>query len=205
MSPKTKGIKPSQFDKKTKINKEPLVNKIPSNNDNIPEEEKMRLLNQTGLLQKVKKREEELKQQKQEPATTAEHIYMAIFLSIPFAILLATFDVVVKVQYFENWSYTGMALKAIKSAPALAPFIYLTSRYRSERLTQASMSVIAVFAGSFLMYTIKHTPSLGQMMRAPGLATVWIYLIVQLDLLPATLSLLVVGFYWYFGIQQKLL
>jgi hypothetical protein len=42
---------------------------------------------------------------------------MAIFLSIPFAILLATFDVVVKVQYFENWSYTGMALKAIKSAP----------------------------------------------------------------------------------------
>jgi hypothetical protein len=67
------------------------------------------------------------------------------------------------------------------------------------------MSVIAVFAGSFLMYTIKHTPSLGQMMRAPGLATVWIYLIVQLDLLPATLSLLVVGFYWYFGIQQKLL
>jgi hypothetical protein len=117
MSPKTKGIKPSQFDKKTKINKEPLVNKIPSNNDNIPEEEKMRLLNQTGLLQKVKKREEELKQQKQEPATTAEHIYMAIFLSIPFAILLATFDVVVKVQYFENWSYTGMALKAIKSAP----------------------------------------------------------------------------------------
>lgn len=132
MSPKTKGIKPSQFDKKTKINKEPLVNKIPSNNDNIPEEEKMRLLNQTGLLQKVKKREEELKQQKQEPATTAEHIYMAIFLSIPFAILLATFDVVVKVQYFENWSYTGMALKAIKSAPG--NLIKLKERLLANRL-----------------------------------------------------------------------
>lgn len=79
----------------------------------------------------------------------------------------------------------------------LAPFIYITNRYRAERITQALMAVVAVFAGSFLMFTIKHTPSLGQMMRAPGLATIWIYLIIQLDLLPASLSLVVVGLYWY--------
>lgn len=67
------------------------------------------------------------------------------------------------------------------------------------------MSVLAVLAGSFLLYTINHTPSLGQMMRSPGLATVWIYLIIQLDLVPATLSLAIVALYWYFGLKQKML
>ncbi|CAO3698260.1 unnamed protein product [Rhizopus stolonifer] len=178
--------------------KEPLINKIPKKNDDIPEEEKMRLLDQTGLLQKVKKREAEIKQQQQQQnGSTTEHIYMALFMSFPFAVLFATFDIVVKVQYSEDWNYTTMALKVAKTVPVLAPFIYITNRYRAERITQALMSVVAVFAGSFLMFTIKHTPSLGQMMRAPGLATTWIYLIIQLDLLPASLSLVVVGLYWY--------
>lgn len=64
------------------------------------------------------------------------------------------------------------------------------------------MALGSAFVGSLLMYTIKRSPSLGQMMRAPGLATIWIYFIVQLDLLPATLTLFVVGAYWYFGLAK---
>ncbi|KAI7902124.1 uncharacterized protein BX663DRAFT_536768 [Cokeromyces recurvatus] len=192
----SKGIKPSEF--KSKPIEKPLIDQISSqkSKDDIPDDEKLRLIDQTGLLKKVKKREAELA----EP-TTAEYIWQAIFLSIPFGFLMATFDVTVKVQYSEPWNYASMIVKCVKSAPALAPFIYLTNRYKSNRLAQILMSIGSAVCGSLLMYTLRHSPSLGQMMRAPGLATIWIYFIIQLDLAPATLTLLLVLLYWYFGLR----
>lgn len=84
---------------------------------------------------------------------------------------------------------------------ALAPLIYLSNRYKTGRTAQTLMAIGSAVIGSFLMYTLRHSPSLGQMMRAPGLATVWIYFIVQLDLIPATVTLALVGLYYYFGLQ----
>jgi len=108
------GIKPSQF--KGKANKEPLISRIPTQpSDGIPDDEKLRLIDQTGLMKKVKQRESELMVKKQ--ATTAEYIWQAIFLSIPFGFLMATFDVTVKVQYSEPWDYAGIVTKCAKSAP----------------------------------------------------------------------------------------
>lgn len=106
------GVRPSEL--KAKYSNEPLVKKIPTrqSKDEIPDDEKLRLIDQTGLLKKVKAREEE-----EEQTSTAEYIWQAIFLSIPFAFLVATFDVSVKVQYSEPWGYYGMFLKCIKSAP----------------------------------------------------------------------------------------
>lgn len=111
-------MKKSVVDKR-KYKGEPLINKIPSQStqDNIPNEEKLRLIDQTGLLKKVKIREQELIKQKQHVTTTSEYIWQAIFLSIPFGFLLATFDVTVKVQYSEPWNYAGLVVKCAKSAP----------------------------------------------------------------------------------------
>ncbi|KAI7888895.1 uncharacterized protein EV154DRAFT_544744 [Mucor mucedo] len=193
------GVKPSQFTKKA--TQPPLINKIPTNNnsDGISDAEKFRLIDQSGLMQKVKQRESELLVKKQ--ATTSEYVWQAIFLSIPFGFLMATFDITVKVQFSEPWNYAGIFAKCAKSAPALAPLIYLSNRYKSGRTTQILMAIGSAVIGSFLMYTLRHSPSLGQMMRAPGLATVWIYFIVQLDLIPATVTLALVGLYYYFGLR----
>ncbi|KAI8984221.1 hypothetical protein BDF20DRAFT_833749 [Mycotypha africana] len=220
----SKGVKPSEF--KAKHNKAPLIDQIPSTSsasssrsiDDIPDAEKLRLIDQTGLLQKVKKREAELAKEKgsptegkqqqidekttELPTSTSEYIWQAIFLSIPFGFLVGTFDVTVKVQYSEPWTYMDLILKSIKSAPVLAPFIYLTNRYRASKSTQTLMFLASSLIGSLLMYTLRHSPSMGQMMRAPGLATVWIYFIVQLDLIPATVSLIVVAIYWYYGLRD---
>ncbi|KAI8990029.1 hypothetical protein BDB01DRAFT_841884 [Pilobolus umbonatus] len=178
----------------------PLINNIPDKPSDIPPSEQLRIIEQTGLMKKVKQREAELLVKRQ--TSTAEYIWQAIFLSIPFGFLVATFDVTVRVQYSEPWDYYTLMNKCMKSAPVLAPFIYLTNRYKSTRLAQASMSVAALITGALLMYTLRHSPSLGQMMRAPGLATVWIYFIVQLDLVPAISSLILVALYWYFGLRQ---
>ncbi|KAG0168485.1 hypothetical protein DFQ28_006947 [Apophysomyces sp. BC1034] len=180
---------------------EPLISRIPRNKpENVPESEQQRIIEQTGLLEKVKKREAELAVRE---TTSAEFFWQAIFLSIPFGFLLAAFEVTVKVQYSETWTSSGIVLKAIKSAPALLPFIYLSNRYKNSQWMQAMMSISSVVIGSFLLYTLQHSPSLGQMLRAPGLATIWVYLIVQLNLLPATLTLAMVGLYWHFGLNDK--
>ncbi|KAI8384437.1 uncharacterized protein BYT42DRAFT_592692 [Radiomyces spectabilis] len=183
---------------------EPLINRIPKQKkqDDVPDDEKLRLIEQTGLLQKVKQREAELAAQHNQ-ASTAEYIWQAIFLSIPFGFLVATFDVTVKVQFSEPWTYYGLMMKAVKSAPVLCPFIYLTNRYKNKKWMQAAMTCGSMFVGSLLLYTLTHSPSLGQMLRAPGLATIWIYFIVQLDLLPATATLVMVGLYWYFGLNKN--
>lgn len=114
----SEGIKPSEF--KKKATSTPLINKIPtqSSADNIPDAEKLRLIDQTGLMKKVKQREAELLVAKQ--GTTGEYIWQAIFLSIPFGFLMATFDVTVKVQFSEPWNYAGIVTKCAQSAPGKA-------------------------------------------------------------------------------------
>ncbi|KAI9302149.1 hypothetical protein BJ944DRAFT_270370 [Cunninghamella echinulata] len=191
--------------------KEPVVKRIPINKNNnnkkgnlddIPIAEQERIINQSGLLAKAKQREQELKRQELD-TSTAQYIWQAIFLSIPFGFLLAAFDITVKVQFDEPWDYYSLGIKAVKSAPALAPMIYLTNRYKQKTLTQIIMMLGSLLVGSFLLYTLHHSPSLGQMLRSPGLATLWVYFIIQLDLVPAVLSLMIVGLYYYFGLKQK--
>ncbi|KAG2223421.1 hypothetical protein INT45_001727, partial [Circinella minor] len=181
--------------------KEPLINQVPSGPvDDIPDDEKARMMQQSGLLQQVKKREAELKQ---EEMTTSVYVWQALFMSIPFGFLLGAFDVTVRVQYSEPWSYTDLALRSIKAAPALFPLIYLTNRHKSKKWVQLLMAMGSAVVGSFLLYTLQNTPSLGQMARAPGLATIWIYFVVQLDLVPALVTLILVGLYWYFGLKTE--
>ncbi|CAO3610503.1 unnamed protein product [Cunninghamella blakesleeana] len=197
--------------------KEPVVKRIPTNNNNnnkdgkkkkdindIPVSEQERLISQTGLLAKAKQREKELEKQRYEQSiSTAQYIWQAIFLSIPFGFLLAAFDVTVKVQFDEPWDYYSLGWKAVKTAPALAPMIYLTNRYKQRTITQLGMTLGSLLVGSFLLYTLHYSPSLGQMLRSPGLATLWVYFIIQLDLLPAVISLGIVGLYYYFGLKKK--
>ncbi|CAO3640347.1 unnamed protein product [Cunninghamella echinulata] len=192
--------------------KEPVVKRIPINKNNsnkkgnvddIPIAEQERIINQSGLLAKAKQREQELKRQQEQNTSTAQYIWQAIFLSIPFGFLLAAFDITVKVQFDEPWDYYSLGIKAMKSAPALAPMIYLTNRHKQKTLTQIIMMSGSLLVGSFLLYTLHHSPSLGQMSQSPGLATLWVYFIIQLDLVPAVLSLMIVGLYYYFGLKQK--
>jgi hypothetical protein len=123
------GIKPSQFTGKP--NKTPLINKIPTNSssssNDIPDAEKLRLIDQSGLMKKVKQRESELLVKKQQAATsTSEYIWQAIFLSIPFGFLMATFDVTVKVQFSEPWNYAGIVAKCATSAPGSVSFFLIS-------------------------------------------------------------------------------
>lgn len=74
----------------------------------------MRLMQQAGLLDKVKKREAEIAA---ENIGTAVYIWQAIFMCIPFGLLVGAFDVTVKVQYSEPWNYTELLIRSCKAMP----------------------------------------------------------------------------------------
>ncbi|CAO3590722.1 unnamed protein product [Absidia cylindrospora] len=82
---------------------EPLVKRIPTKkplSSSTPTQDEFIQQKAGGLFEQAKLREAELKRQAQQQLiSTAQYIWQAIFLSIPFGLLLAAFDVTVKVQF----------------------------------------------------------------------------------------------------------
>lgn len=104
--------------------KESLVKRIPTKKASEafpPTQEEFIQQKAGGLFEQAKRREAELqRQQTIVPISTAQYIWQAIFLSIPFGLLLSAFDVTVKVQFDEPWDYQSLFLKAVKAAPGKA-------------------------------------------------------------------------------------
>jgi hypothetical protein len=101
--------------------KESLVKRIPTKKASEvfpPTQEEFIQQKAGGLFEQAKRREAELKRQQTiVPISTAQYIWQAIFLSIPFGLLLSAFDVTVKVQFDEPWDYQSLFLKTVKAAP----------------------------------------------------------------------------------------
>ncbi|KAI8576637.1 hypothetical protein K450DRAFT_159068, partial [Umbelopsis ramanniana AG] len=161
----------------------------------ISDTDKWNIIEQSGVLKQVATTSS---MEEDSDATTLDFALQAIFLALPFSFLFATFEVTVQVQYSEPWSYGQLPWRMLHVLPALIPLIYITNRYKATRTMQALMAISSLVVGAFLLYTVHKSPSMGQMLRAPGLATIWIYLIVQLDLTPAVATLAIVGVYYYY-------
>ncbi|RUP44217.1 hypothetical protein BC936DRAFT_149781 [Jimgerdemannia flammicorona] len=182
-----------------------LIERIPSKTkkdvDDIPDAEKWRIVEESGLLKKVKTKRKKAKKEESEPEIW-EYVFQALFISVPFSFLFSMFDVVVRVQYRESWTVPGLAWKTLQAFPVLFVIIYLTNRHKPTKFLQLLMVLASTGCGCFLLYTSTKSSSLGQMQRTPGLATIWIYLIVQLDLVPALISLSIALLYYYYGLSE---
>ena len=67
---------------------------------------------------------------------------------------------------------------------------------------QAIMTLTGMLCGSYLLYITSKASMYGTMLQAPGLATLWVYFIVQLDLTWALGGLGVVLVYYYWGLDK---
>ncbi|KAH8552347.1 hypothetical protein BGW37DRAFT_424718 [Umbelopsis sp. PMI_123] len=184
-------------------NKQPLIKQIPRQaaDDDISDTDKWRIIEQSGVLKNAAT--QSTANEVDQDSNTLDYVLQAVFLAFPFSFLFATFEVTVQVQYSEPWSYRQLGWRMLHVLPALIPLIYVTNRYKPTRVMQALMTISSVVVGAFLLYTVHKSPSMGQMLRAPGLATIWIYLIVQLDLTPAVITLAIVGVYYYYGLRKN--
>lgn len=82
------------------------------------------------------------------------------------------------------------------SSPNLVPG--LPDQYQSF-LRQTIFSAMSIMSGCHLIYISNEYSYLAVMKQAPSLGCLWVWSVIELDLLPAALSLASIGGYLWFG------
>ncbi|KAJ3999524.1 hypothetical protein F5050DRAFT_1564943 [Lentinula boryana] len=166
----------------------------------IPEEEQWRLINDTGVLHKISS------DQQQSESTDSEYTLMDEILDtsmiiIPFCSLLILMDILIHNQYGRHASFKELFDGMKSRGPILALFIFYVHRHKRSSEIQTFLFLLSCAAGTRLMYLI----ALGSWL-SPPLATIWIYTVLELDLGPTVISLMVTAcFVWWKGLQKYLL
>ncbi|CAG8650420.1 9341_t:CDS:2, partial [Dentiscutata erythropus] len=163
--------------------------------DDIPDEEKIRLIKSTGLFNKLKEAEKEHSEQiDQNDPFHYGFTFQAFIYTIPLCAVYSMLDVVVHRQYNEEVTFIPFSTRVVKIAPLLWVFVYYTNKYANKNWLQVLMFLGSILCGCHLIWVINKANYYGVMRRCPSLATLWVYFVVQLRLLPSVLSLGVVYF-----------
>ncbi|KND90869.1 hypothetical protein TOPH_04527 [Tolypocladium ophioglossoides CBS 100239] len=179
------------------------------------------------LFQQAEQREKQIakgegdeEEEEDEAATLsprAERLLEAMLWTVTLAMLHFTFDVLVQHQYGTEivwpavWARTGRAwimflflfyvLHPHPSSPVLLPGLAL--RYQHP-LRQAVFFVMSVTARCYLIYISNTYGYLATMKQAPPLGCLWLWAVVELDLLMGVGSLSVAAaFLWQGGYDIK--
>ncbi|KJA29975.1 hypothetical protein HYPSUDRAFT_32020 [Hypholoma sublateritium FD-334 SS-4] len=171
----------------------------------ISEEEKWRLINQSGILsgpalQSIQ-HSESVPQPEEEPSM-GDEIFNAILLIIPFSGILLLMEFLIRQQYGKETPMEVILERMVPGVPILSLFIFYTTRYKSYRRLQTLLFIVSVGVGCRMLWLLNRSSWLVNMRQCPPLATVWIYTVLQLDLGLAVGSLAAVGsFVWWKGLK----
>jgi len=176
----------------------------------ISDSEKWRLITQSGILDSqpeatlesppfmTLRPEETLPEIVAGVTPLSDEIFNAVLLIIPFSAILLLMEILIRHQYGKTASFEVIMDRMVPGVPILSLFIFYTTRYKQDRRMQTLLFGISVAVGSRMIFLLNHASWLVNMKQCPPLATLWIYTVVQLDLVPAVLSLLVTGaFVWW--------
>jgi len=168
----------------------------------ITEDEQWRLINQSGILQNPtlvqESRVESTVDVEEEEISLCDEIFNAVMLIMPFSSLLLLMEILIHHQYGKTASFEILTDRMLSGVPILSLFIFYTNRHKRDRRMQLLLYIISIAVGSRMIYQFNHASWLVNMKQCPPLATIWIYTIIQLELIPAFLNLVVVGvFVWW--------
>ncbi|KAI9829535.1 MAG: hypothetical protein M1826_005580 [Phylliscum demangeonii] len=118
----------------------------------------------------------------------------ALFLSSTLSTLHLTLDVLVHQQYRQTIEWRMISF-------LLFTLVYLVRRHtRYRRLQPLFFFACSVLAGCWLIDATNVAPYFAVMKRAPPLGTLWVWAVLEMDLMPALASLVVaVAFFWWGG------
>ncbi|KAG7097053.1 hypothetical protein E1B28_004444 [Marasmius oreades] len=171
----------------------------------MPEDEQWRLVNQSGILSKIPEAPKQ-KTLLEEEAPLANEILDATLYIIPFSTLLLVMDVIIHNQYGEYPPLKEFAGRMASGVPILGLFVFYTKRHQDNRRTKFLMFLLSVCVGPRLLYILARSSFTVNIRQAPPLITLWIYTIVQLDLGPAFLNLVICGlFVWWKDLRRYLI
>ena len=122
-----------------------------------------------------------------------------ITFALPLGLLQAMLDYVVHMQYdfLNKFSVKYVVMTYPARFLALSLFVYFTNKHVRSRLMQLCLVVTSIASSISLIYYTKEDETFGMMKRTPGLAVLWIYSAMQLDLPLVLFSLLFPLGYYY--------
>ncbi|KAJ1909238.1 hypothetical protein IW146_001052 [Coemansia sp. RSA 922] len=173
--------------------------------DEIPDNEKMRLIRESGIMNKYAKdknhgtgsdvEEEDILQYEDEEERIPTWMDALIY-TVALTAVYGLFEALVNQQYNVEVGFMEVLERMAKSAPAIYCIVFLTCRYRRMRVVNLLMLMASCASGCYFIHLNLHSPRLGIMRRAPGLVTLWIYLTFLMDVRPSIISAIVVGLFW---------
>ncbi|KAI8051953.1 hypothetical protein BDF22DRAFT_621320, partial [Syncephalis plumigaleata] len=171
----------------------------------IPDDEKMRLIRESGLLKKLDYNDGKSGKGKRKHGTSGnedeeeeeDYIFHAILYTIPFCTIYAVMDTLIHRQYNQEAPPLEIIQRLLKAVPLFLIMIYFSNKYRKHIIVKSLLPIISSASGCYLLHLINTSPAYGIMRQCPGLATIWIYTVFLMELLPTVGSLAGVGlFYW---------
>ncbi|CAE6521923.1 unnamed protein product [Rhizoctonia solani] len=156
----------------------------PSRLGEIPHDEQMRLIKDTGLLDQLPA-EEQL-------SPLANSILDTAIIAIPLSTLYIVLDLLVQQQYAQQPTIKEELGRVVTNVPILFILIHYTNKYKATPIAQFMLFLTAILAGPRMIWLVNKGSWLRVTRQAPPLGTIWVYTIIQLNLVPAVASLVVV-------------
>ncbi|EGF84171.1 hypothetical protein BATDEDRAFT_21976 [Batrachochytrium dendrobatidis JAM81] len=161
----------------------------------LSQEQQWDIINKTGILHKVKPDQKAAagSTTNNDTAGQGESPFMiAVLMSFPMVMFHTTLDYIVHHQYgfLPDFTISHVLSRELPMFPAIIMFIYFTGLYKHIKAVQWLFAVLALITGNLLIYYSTVDETFGAMLKAPGLSVMWVYLVIQMDLLPACVSLL---------------
>ena len=129
----------------------------------------------------------------------------ALLYTTTLSMLHFTLDVLVYNQYRQEVAWREIFLRLARMAPVLFLIIYMLHSRTVSRfpvLKQLFFAAVCVSAGSYMIYSGNHYGYFAVMKRAPPVGTLWIWSVVEMQLVYAVVSLALVGIYvWFSGLK----
>ncbi|KAJ6599149.1 hypothetical protein DFH09DRAFT_1021988 [Mycena vulgaris] len=161
----------------------------------IPQEEQWRLINESGVLRKVESPSEP-------ELPLGEEIFNSLLVITPCAFFLLLMQILIYHQYGQDPNLKTLVDRMIEGVPILSIFVFYTARYKRDQRMQLFLFLMGTAAGSRMLFLIKRGSYLVNMRQCPPLVTLWVYIVVQLDLGLAVLNLVsVAAFSWWKGLE----
>ncbi|KAJ1723898.1 hypothetical protein LPJ53_001807 [Coemansia erecta] len=183
--------------------------------DDIPDNEKMRLIRESGLLKKYAKSKDkgrgngsDVDEEDEAFEYMEEHMYGedeeekippwmdALIYTVGLVAIYGLFEALVNQQYNVDITLVDVLERMAKALGPIYFIVYLTQKYHHLRLVSLVMLMASCASGCYFIYLSLHSPRLGIMRRAPGLVTMWMYLTFMMEVRSAVISALVVVLFW---------
>ncbi|EUC65340.1 transmembrane protein, putative [Rhizoctonia solani AG-3 Rhs1AP] len=158
----------------------------PSDLGEIPHDEQMRLIKDTGILDQLPAKNAE------QLAPLADSILDTGIIAIPLSTLYIVLDLLVQQQYAQQPTIKEEFGRVITNVPILCILIHYTNKRKATPTAQLLLFLTAILAGPRMIWLVNKGSWLRVTRQAPPLGTIWIYTIIQLNLVPAVASLVVV-------------